>query len=249
MDNPKKFLHHRYILILAIKGTGEIHIDDYAFKLDGGCGLLILPGQIHKFTNPSRDIKCSFSTFSVSIGASSLEILRNRVFEINEKIYRLASLCLNNYQGAVEGKTSRSREMSFCFGSLLNEILEITNEAGPVTLYKIDYKDSKRQLIKKVNDFIFAKISSPLTLKEIARHVNVSESHLRSIFRNTLELSLGKFIRYKRMGMAAALLRSSDMNISAIAKHCGFSSVYTFSRAFSLEAGMSPLKFRNKSRR
>jgi len=248
LDTPKKFLHHRYILILSVEGKGDVLIDDYAFKLDAGKGLLIFPGQIHNFANIAKDIKWSFSTFSVFTGASSLDSMKNRVFVMNSRTYELASLCLSHYHGAVEGKTSSAMEMAFSFGSLLNNVLEIVNDSAPSPIYKIDYDDSRRQLIKQVNDFIFAKISSSLTLKDVAKHVNVSESHLRSIFKETLKVSLGKFIRYKRMSVASSLLRSSDMNISAIAKHCGFSSVYTFSRAFKAEAGVPPLKFREKSR-
>lgn len=248
LDTPKRFLHHRYILILAVEGQGDVLIDDYAFNLDDGKGLMIFPGQIHNFENIAKDMKWSFSTFSIFAGAANLEPMRNRVFNMNDRTYKLSSDCLIFYLGAVDGKTSDAMEMAFTFGSLLNNMLEIVNDSAPSPLYKIDYDDNRRQLIKQVNDFIFAKISSPLTLKEVAKHVNVSESHLRSIFKDTLKVSMGKFIRYKRMNVASSLLRSSDMNISAIAKQCGFSSVYTFSRAFKAEAGVPPLKFRKKSR-
>lgn len=248
LNTPKRFLHHRYILILAIHGKGDVLIDDYAFNLDSGKCLLIFPGQIHNFTNLGNEIKWSFSTFSIFAGASNLEPMRNRVVSMKERTYELSANAVRCYLGAVDGKTSDAMEMAFAFGSLLNNLLEIVNESTPSPLYKIDYADSRRHLIKQVNDFIFAKLASPLTLKDVAKHVNVSESHLRSIFKDTLKVSLGKFIRYKRMNLASSLLRSSDMNISAIAKQCGFSSVYTFSRAFKLEAHMPPLKFREKSR-
>ena len=76
----------------------------------------------------------------------------------------------------------------------------------------------------------------------------MSESHLRSFFREVTGVSAGRFVRRVRIHKAMTYLRNSDLSMAEIARECGFSSQYVFSRTFHEAAGMSPSAYRRSLR-
>jgi AraC-like DNA-binding protein len=72
----------------------------------------------------------------------------------------------------------------------------------------------------------------------------MSPSNLRSRFRASCGVSLGRHMRILRLERASGLLRMSTIRISEIAEQCGFASVFSFSRAFKHHFGVAPTDFR-----
>ena len=248
LNTKYKFFHDRYILVIPLKGRGRAVIDEEIFQLSDKCGVLIFPNQTHRFIDISDDASWLFVSFKIIYGNNILEPMREKIFILNVKTLSLARQMVKTFSAAAHGSITDAKEIVFSLGSLLNHILSLDSDMKSFSIYRLDYSDFQKSLLKKANAYILDHISKPLTVKHISKHLNISESLIRNLFREKLGVSLGKFIKYKKMHKAASLLRSSEMNISEIALKCGYSSVYTFSRAFSLETEMSPLQFRKKSR-
>ncbi len=81
-------------------------------------------------------------------------------------------------------------------------------------------------------------------LKTGAAALGISASHLRTRFRESCGVTIGKHVRRLRLEKARGLLRLSTRRVSEIAEMCGFSSVYTFSRAFHAAYSVAPLEYR-----
>jgi transcriptional regulator GlxA family with amidase domain len=88
----------------------------------------------------------------------------------------------------------------------------------------------------------------PLGLGEIARSLGISPSHLRARFRASCGVSIGRHLRQLRLEQACGLLRLGPQRVSEVAEQCGFASIYSFSRAFRLAYGVSPLAYRHSGR-
>jgi AraC-like DNA-binding protein len=82
------------------------------------------------------------------------------------------------------------------------------------------------------------------TISQLAGELGMSPSHLRTRFLASCGVSLGKHMRELRLERARGLLRMSPARISEVAEQCGFSSLYSFSRAFSARYGISPSECR-----
>ena len=63
-------------------------------------------------------------------------------------------------------------------------------------------------------------------------------------FKEKYGISPSEYVAELRISKAKELLLNEDINISEIAQECGFSSLYSFSRAFKENVGISPIKFR-----
>jgi transcriptional regulator GlxA family with amidase domain len=84
-----------------------------------------------------------------------------------------------------------------------------------------------------------------MSVKQMAAALGISSSHLRARFRVSCGVSIGRHLRQLRLQKACGLLRLSQSRVTEIAEQCGFSSIYSFSRAFHSAYGMSPLGYRH----
>jgi transcriptional regulator GlxA family with amidase domain len=88
----------------------------------------------------------------------------------------------------------------------------------------------------------------PQGVKQLAAALGISASHLRARFRVSCGVSIGRHLRSLRLEKACGLLRLSQHRVTEIAEQCGFSSIYSFSRAFHSAYGRSPLGYRHEGR-
>jgi AraC-like DNA-binding protein len=95
---------------------------------------------------------------------------------------------------------------------------------------------------------IAQRTGAPPSIKELARALGISSSHLRARFRASCGVSIGRHLRRLRLEQACGLLRLGPQRVSEIAEQCGFGSIYSFSRAFRLAYGISPLAFRHSGK-
>jgi AraC-like DNA-binding protein len=77
---------------------------------------------------------------------------------------------------------------------------------------------------------------------------DVSASHLASLFRRELGVTIHRYLLGRRLEEARRLLRSSDVPITTIANDLGFSSGQHLATAFRKQYGRSPRDARRRHR-
>ena len=87
-----------------------------------------------------------------------------------------------------------------------------------------------------------------LSLSSLAGQARVSAGHLARAFRTAFGMSVGGYIRERRLQRAAALIRDSNSKLVDIAAAVGFCDQAHFSRAFKTRFGTTPAAFRNDVR-
>lgn len=102
---------------------------------------------------------------------------------------------------------------------------------------------SARRIVEVVAE-IEAAPGSLRDFGEIAASFGWSPAHFRREFRKMMRLPPVAFHNRARLGMAAGLLRSSDLPIKEIADRCGISDVYYFSKLFRRTHGRPPGEYR-----
>lgn len=94
-------------------------------------------------------------------------------------------------------------------------------------------------------DFMEAHCSDEeLTCEEIARHVDISQAHLGTLFRQQLGVTINHYLGYLRVVKAKTVLAQGRDRMSDIASRAGFKSPCSFSRKFREIEGMSPMEYR-----
>jgi AraC-like DNA-binding protein len=86
----------------------------------------------------------------------------------------------------------------------------------------------------------------PCTIQELARRLDLSDSHIKHLFKRHTGLSLGHLLTERRMQGAADLLTRSRMCIKEIAYTVGYRHTSSFIRAFERYFTCAPQRYRRK---
>jgi len=105
----------------------------------------------------------------------------------------------------------------------------------------------QRQLVSRVNEFIATHMDGDLSLVAIADAVHFHPVYLSRIYKEHAGISLSDYIAKERLSTACQMLRTSQVQISAIAKSTGFTSSNYFSRWFRKHIGLTPQEYRDKA--
>lgn len=240
LNKPRRgrALHHRFVLMCALRTAVTVCVDDQNIRLEAGHGLLVFPFQFHHYSEPQREkLAWLFVTFELT-EAEGLAALRYRPFELTPPLQALAAELVESYEN------ERAADMPVLLLALFLARLRRIKPAGQTGAAA---NPAVPGLILRVNQIAQRQGEHP-NLKEIARALGISPSHLRARFRASCGVSIGRHLRHLRLEQACGLLRLGPQRVSEVAEQCGFSSIYSFSRAFRLAYGVSPLAYRHSGR-
>ena len=109
-------------------------------------------------------------------------------------------------------------------------------------MYKDDY-----QKILKVKEIIIRYYADNLTISALAKEVGLSETKLKTGFKEIFQISPHKFIIQERLNKAQKLLQDTQMQVSEIAVMVGYSSLSHFTYIFKNCIGVSPTDYRKSN--
>lgn len=98
--------------------------------------------------------------------------------------------------------------------------------------------------IWKARKFIEEHSGEELSLRKVARAVNISANYLSEKFKEVTGTKFVDYIAHVRVERARSLLQNSNLRISEIAFAVGFQSLSQFNRVFKNLTGLTPSQYR-----
>lgn len=135
-----------------------------------------------------------------------------------------------------------------------NEGLKYARLASALTeLFRIGLSSNidKTQDSSKISDiisYVSDNALTKITIDTICENCHISKYHLCRIFKEHIGITIGDYIKNRRLSEAKQLLADTELSITKIAYLCCFSDSSFFSKTFSKEFGISPTDFRAKYR-
>lgn len=123
--------------------------------------------------------------------------------------------------------------------------LEVIAEASRRRINPSASKPSR--WLENARELLHERFSESLTLNLIAEQVGVHPVHLVRAFRKHYHLTVGEYIRRRRVEYACQQLCNSDTPLIDIAIEAGFSHQSHFSKTFKQVTGMTPTEYRAAS--
>ncbi|MFA5422132.1 MAG: AraC family transcriptional regulator [Bacilli bacterium] len=103
------------------------------------------------------------------------------------------------------------------------------------------------EIFKQSIDFIEEHLTDELSVKDVAAHVYVSSFYFQRMFSAVTGLSVGDYIRKRRLSLAAQELLIDDVKIIDLAYKYGYETPESFARAFRKFHGVLPNEVKKHS--
>ena len=99
--------------------------------------------------------------------------------------------------------------------------------------------------IWKARKYIEEHSTEELSLKKVAKAVNMNANHLSENFKQVTGINFVQYVARARFNTACDLLQNGNLRISEIAFAAGFQSLSQFNRVFKAFSGKSPTQYRS----
>ena len=104
-----------------------------------------------------------------------------------------------------------------------------------------------RTVIHELIRWIELNLMQPLSVNDVVMKSGYSSFYLQRSFTSVTGESVGRYIRRRRLEVAARLLRETHADVSEIALMLGFDEITSFYRSFKRTFGISPGRYRGLS--
>lgn len=107
---------------------------------------------------------------------------------------------------------------------------------------------SQAELAEQASSYMLERLDKKITINEISEKMHVSQTQLKNSFRNYYGESVYKYIRSRKMKLAADQLAEGQFSVMEIAGMFGYENCSKFAAAFRGEYGVSPSSYRKQHR-
>jgi len=230
--------HHRFVLIMAVKGRGKVSVDLETFSLREGQALLVFPFQFHSYAaiKPSQ-ICWVYLTFELESEIALAALRSSPPRDLNKNELTLLDGIVRAWNKG-DPSPLLQHQLAMLLGSLN------ARKMLPRHRQKTSAEPADSGILFQVNRYAMPRLDRPIAIKSMATVLGHSESNLRRLFRLATGLSLGRYLRELRLQRACRLLQDSSLTIGDVATQSGFDSIYSFSRAFRNGLNVSPRGYR-----
>ena len=238
------------------EGRIEQEFEDEVFYLmPGDLSIAVRSEEVKDFSFPLRhyhgitiiiDIDTApacFSEFLDDVRVQPLEVARRLCGERNSRVLRAQPYIEHIFSELYS--VPENIRMGYLKVKIL-ELLLILSGAAPkdnpapvCTLTKLQV-----QLAKQAADYLAQHMERRITILELARQFNVSDTHLKTAFKGVYGMPVFSFVRLQKMQLAAQRLIHTDLPVADIAAEVGYSNSGKFSAAFRDLMGETPGEYR-----
>ncbi|HGT6053999.1 TPA: helix-turn-helix domain-containing protein [Escherichia coli] len=105
----------------------------------------------------------------------------------------------------------------------------------------------KAMTVADIVSFIEDNLENKINIDIICDHTGYGRRYVQIIFKKHINMTLGQYIRYRRITRAALLLRLTSSKIIDISFRLQFDSQQSFNREFKKIVGLSPMQYRKST--
>lgn len=110
----------------------------------------------------------------------------------------------------------------------------------------LEEEDPSSKFVRTIRDLVMDRNGKPVSINELANGMSYTRSHLSKQFKLHTGEGLKAYIDRVRVEKAKEMLRYEDLPISDISEELGYHDIFSFSRFFKRNTGMSPREFKER---
>lgn len=242
-----KHSHYFLEIIFVVDGKGFVEIEENRFDIARGDIIVYNADTLHYEQSSSDEpLEASFIAFD-KIQLKNLPVncilpqnagcifsagkLSNRLIQLFDLIRDELSE-KNEFYAEIAKDASRTLLMY-----LFRIFNQLQNTVGLL---------SKDNILDVVLPYIDKNFLRDISLGDIAEECFVNKYHLSHVFTESFGMSVGQYIRNKRIELAKVRLAETELPVCVIAEECGICDSTYFSRLFKKAVNLTPVQYRKK---
>lgn len=241
-------MHQDYLeLFYVYHGNGRYMVGGETYGITKGDIVICNAGVLH---SKSCEHAENLRSYSIGITNLALHLLPDNWLCSSDAVPVLSC-------GSLSGSVGEMFRLIYLLSSDQQHLADICNCLATALVLLahelLQSRDKHKQCLsenetsvtaERIRQYLDEHFREALTLPDIGKALNISEYYLAHIFKDAFDSPPMQYVMKRRIGEAQNLLSDTDMSITDITYHLGFSSVSHFTSSFSRYVGTSPGKYR-----
>lgn len=253
-ENYPDHWHTPIEIIMPTLNYYTVVLGDHTVTLEVDDIILICPGVIHSLMAPECGRRIIFQAeISILHAIRELESVLSLISPIivitaknSPKIHKrirelLLEICSEYNRNRPLSEAAIYSKLLRMFVLIGQNYTENTERFAVGNQKQIEYTEKFISICNYIN----AHCTEDLTLDSVAEIAGFSKYHFTRLFKQFTNITFYKYLNQKRIAFAERLLADSEISITEVALHSGFSSLSAFIRMFKLIKQCTPTEFRN----
>ena len=249
--DPRVSVQHQPALMMALR-TGSIEVGSRCsemMRFTFGAGeMCLVPRHVETWLR-TDDLHYLYLSVDISDAALAAACDGTRGDVELRRVGRLVDARV----GALAAAVNAERVAGFPSGRLFLDSVEQALAVALVSGYAVRHRSVQifrgglgSARLRRIKEFVDAKIEDELTLCEMAQAVELSPAYFSRMFRKSTGETPHQFFLRQRVERAKKMLRSPDTRVMDVAVACGFKSQQHFAQVFRHVCGVSPTEYRQE---
>lgn len=258
---PDEFHTHEFVeFAFFISGSCEHFTGDYTFKETAGNMAIINYNQFHKYGTPAGPFELMNIYWNPGkYPAPELpEPFSTRLHELipvhpklGHRLNRIVRLKLEDpqqthrllkrmYEEQMKGDEASESAIDAIFHLLLIDICR------SASIVPESHEDEFNPRMETIRRYLEKSYTDTIRLEQLCEISGLKETNLCTQFKKYTGLSIGDYLKQRRLSAAMIQLRTSGKKVLTICYDCGFSDITYFNRTFRKAIGKTPSEYRKQ---
>ncbi len=227
----RNFIIDDYVMVLVTSGHGTYLEEDTGktHVINQGDIMQRFPGRSHAQIFDSDNN----SQFFVKVPASLYALLAERGLIMPQPVLHMRNnKAFAKYDHCLRDCLQHKHDPNYCLWRMKDLIVDLHKSSKPPQQDSDIISEAQRQMQLHVHTSIH--------IPDIATSLHMSYIHFRRLFKQRTGLSPGAWFIKQRINKACQLLKNDEFSITHISDLLGYADVFTFSKQFKKEMGVSP---------
>ncbi|RCX18588.1 AraC-like DNA-binding protein [Fontibacillus phaseoli] len=236
-----------YSLIFILDGEGIFIQKGKKYQLRRNDLFGVFPQVPHEYfsveCDPMHYIRLTFE------GSQCVQLLERigikRCTPIKVNGYTSSAL-LHLRELIVQAENTGDRDRDLVRLSTFLQLFRSLSRHVPDEIRNIDCSD---EWLERGREHMELHYSEDISIESIARYVGIERSYFSRKFKTAYGITPLKYLQNIRIHAAKKLLETTDLSLAAIAPSVGYVDIFSFSKAFKKNTGISPVEYRAAANR
>ena len=250
--------HSFWEMVYVDGGQVSIVAENAEHQVNQGELIFHKPGEYHA-TVPNEKNHHNMLMVSFFTQSGAMRFFENKILSVNAHQKRIIALMFSEAEelfdkitGMNDGNFIDLHSPKFGGRQLMASYLEQLlisliryNQDGPPSEAGNARAEKKTagNLASAIEAYLSQNIYERVSILDISRKFNVSQSYINRVFKGVMGKSVIKYYLELKMTEAKKLIRASELNMTQIAELLGYAGIHHFSRIFKKTTGVSPSEY------